>query len=592
MPHGPLARALADFAPAGPREPSAWQRLAPHRVHLEEPLAGIEAALDEPEIAALLVRLAAAEEYPAPVLERLRARGLAAVLAEDPDAPPAASRVTFWHVGALNAAAARRDGSLAITIGVNGLALLPAYIAATPEQLRRIFARVRGGASASMLLTELAHGSNLLANEARATREGEAYRLDGEKDLINGASRHELLFVLARTGDAGRAAGAAEAPLAGRGDFTFLFVERGAGVEALPRWRTLPAPAADIAGVRFSGTRVPLENAIGGEGEGFPVVQKALAVSRGGIGALASGAASRARELAAGYAERRAIYERGPISSLGAIAAHLARLEALDVAVAALALKATAAVNALGLGAAHYTAAAKLVCCALAEEAVAEGRRVLGSRALLRDLPYEPLVRDVLLYGVFDGTGHLMLDQLAWRLAQAAGPAVPAAGDTRPETARIYAAPPRRLVEVLRARARPFVAPAEAHARALGHGPLAEVAGALVATTRALREAGRWDADQAVRFDAAEALGLLEAALATLELTQPEVRAALGVPGEVEPRDALAGRRAVGMLGARAAVRVRGLALREGIAPPPGLVGAEGALASWESGRGRAPRTD
>src|SRR5438067_1180516 len=79
-----------------------------------------------------------------------------------------------------------------------------------------------------------------------------------------------------------------------RREFTHCLVERDATVEPLARGRTLPARGADIGGVRFRGTLVPEANAIGGEGEGFPLVQKALSVSRGGIASLASGAASRA----------------------------------------------------------------------------------------------------------------------------------------------------------------------------------------------------------------------------------------------------------------------------------------------------------
>jgi alkylation response protein AidB-like acyl-CoA dehydrogenase len=539
-----LDAARADLAADGPAAPSAWQRLAPIDLRGDRGLAAIEAALDEPATAALLADLEARGAYPGPILERLRALGLADLFTTE--------RATVWHLESLNALTARRDGSLAITIGVNALALLPAYIAATPDQLARIYARFRAGAAAAMLLTELPHGSNLLRNAARASREGTAFRLTGEKDIINGAARHDLLFTFARTREAGAEAG-------GRGDFTLLLVERDATVESLARWRTLPAHGADIGGVRFRETLVPEANAIGGEGEGFALVQKTLSISRGGISALASGAASRARDLAFRYAARRDIYG-GPIAALGAIREHLLRIEALDLAAAALALKAAAVVNALGLGAAHYTAAAKLASCALAEEAVGEGRRVLGSRALLEDLPYARLVRDVLLYGLFDGTSHLMLDQLQWRLAQQS--MAEAGGDPVPELARIYAAPPRPLVEVLRARAKTWLPPLEPHAAAFGGPAVLRLARALLGAVRALRARKRWDDDQALRFEAADIFGHFEAVLALAELAAPEGRAALGVAAA--DVDEHAARFAIGFLGARLAARARGLALVAG----------------------------
>src|SRR5438105_456136 len=88
-----LQAALRDFAGGAPPGPSAWQRLLP--APLEDPaLAAIEAALDEPALAAELARLEAEESYPASVLERLRALGLADFFA--------GPRATFWHASALN----------------------------------------------------------------------------------------------------------------------------------------------------------------------------------------------------------------------------------------------------------------------------------------------------------------------------------------------------------------------------------------------------------------------------------------------------------------------------------------------------------
>lgn len=524
---------FASEAPDAPPGPSAWQRLCPLHAWRDEVLERLEAEIDDPATAAELERLEDAEEYPAPVLARLRALGLAEIVAEG-EGP---SRVTMWHLCALNAIAARRNASLAITIGVNGLALIPVYLAATDAQRVRIFARVRGGASCALLLSELEHGSNLLRNQARAERVSSThFRLEGEKHLINGATRHELLFALMRTRP-----GDGSSPLASRGDFTVFCAERDDTVEVLPRHRTLPATGADIAGARFRGTRVSADAVIGREGDGFGLIQKTLIVSRGGIGALASAAASRARDLAGAYARRRDIYG-GPIAALGPIQDHLLRVEALDLLAAAVSLRATAAVNALGLAAAHFTAVAKHACCALAEEAVTEGRRVLSARALLRGHPYERLVRDVLLYGVFDGTSHLMLDQLQWRLAQAAaGVAVEKEG-TVEWMRTLYATPPRRLIEAVRGPATPLLLAPSSHAAALASvagrvdlAPLVDLAEGLLEAVRAIRSQGAWDCDAGLRFDAGEAFGGLESLFALVELADPDRRVALGLAPVDEP---------------------------------------------------------
>jgi alkylation response protein AidB-like acyl-CoA dehydrogenase len=327
--------------------------------------------------------------------------------------------------------------------------------------------------------------------------------------------------------------------------------------------------AADIAGVRFLGTRVPVASAIGGEGNGFGVVQKALRISRGGIGALASGAASAVFEATIGYARARNVFG-APILAFGAIADHVMRIAALDRIVAATALRGAMLASSLGVGAAPATAVAKYACCVLAEEAVTEGRRVLASRALVEELGFARIVRDVLLYSVFDGTSHVMLDELAWRLTQLA--AASDAGEHALDATRAaYAAKPRHTVIALRSRARVDLTPLGSRLRALAAiaspldvSPLAEAAEALMDVTRAARASGRWDAGhagQGLRFDAADAFARLEALTALVELGDPPRREALGIPPLGDPFDAAVTAYAVAWFGARTSERVTRVAL-------------------------------
>lgn len=512
---------------------STWQRLLPLRADSDPLLSAIEAELDSERTATELIRHEAEGRYPASVVSRLREVGLAELFSED---------ATVYQACALNALAARRSGSLAIILGVNTLALLPAHLAATGAQRERIFSRVAGGALSALLLTEWAHGSDLLSTRTRAERDGEAFVVTGEKNLINGGHTADLLMTLVRTGAADSPGGSG---LGSTGGFSVLLIERDDTVTALPRYRTLPGAAADISGVKLAGTRVPVTNLIGGQGEGFSIIQKTLTISRGGIGSLAAGAANRAWDLASGYADRRSLYG-APIAMLGGIAEHLHKLEALDLAASALAVKTTAAMNALGQGAAYYTAAAKFACCQLAEQAVDEGRRILSARALLDELPYARLIRDVTLYSVFDGTRHLMLDQVQWRLKQMA--AREPGGDPRPRWREIYDTPPVPLGQAVAKRGRPLLVWVHEHARAMGADDLAHVSEALSSLVRWAVERDCWDRDQALQFGAAEVGALLEAALAAAELVTDR-----------EKRDP-----AIGYVGAQAASMLRHLAARVG----------------------------
>ena len=533
-----------------------WQRYCPLSGGAG-PLVAIESHLSRAATQDEIARCEAGEHFPGEVLAELRDLGLPLLFAADDDAP----YTTAPHLSMLNALVAQQSGSLAITVGITGLALLPVYIAGTAEQLARVRRRVQGGALAAMLLSEWSHGSHLLATDTRAERGRAAgggfspsspgervdhYRLSGEKQLINLGRRAQLLMTLTRTSP--RPAGG----LGGAGGLTLLMVERDATVEELPRWRTLPAPAADIGGARFRDTLVPAGNRIGEEGEGFRLVQSALTISRGGISAFASGTASRACGLAFAHARERVLYGE-PIARLPAVADHLARMAALDLACGCLSIKAACAVNALGQRAAHLTAVAKLVACDLAERAVDEGRAVLSARALLTDLPYQQVVRDVLLYGIFDGTRHLMLDQIQWRVRQMCRrDARPADGDdggagddddgARPAFHRV---PPASLVESSRLRGRPWLPRPAGTAAWLGRmggavdlEALGDGARALeVATTSISPDA--W-AEQPLAFALADSWARIEAALAVAELGDPARRAALGLPDALaaapEPR--------------------------------------------------------
>ncbi|HMQ30685.1 MAG TPA: acyl-CoA dehydrogenase family protein [Chloroflexaceae bacterium] len=584
-----------------PQLDSPWHRLAPWPTARDEALRDIAAYLAEPATQAQLESCAATSTYPDEARAGLHARGLAGFFAEapphdDPARAPAGSRMTMAHLGALNELTASVDTGLCVTVAVTPFALLPVYLAAEPPLLREVFARVRAGAYGAMLLTELANGSNLLGNST--TAEGGAldgagafaplgaaaaapthYRVTGRKDLINGGGRHELLTVFARTrGPAGDGS-----PLAARGDFSLFVVERDASVSSPQRWPTLPVPAADISSVELRGTVVPAWRRVGREGGGFALVQRTLAMSRGGVGAMAAGLARRATAMVADYAQRRAIYGP-PILRLGAIADHLLRMRALELAVAALALKAAAALNAHGPAAGHYGAVAKYACCALAEAAVAEGRVALGSRALLAEHPYHRLPAEAALLDTFDGTTHLVLDQLAWRLAQLA--AEPDGGDDAIATmGAVNAAAPRSLLAA-RASGAPLAVAPGPYLRRLAElpgelplGPLADLAEALPALARACRADGRWDDDQGLRFALARPLALVEALVALVELGDGPRRAALGMaPHALGPAGLAMLPFAYGWLGGQVAAELRALALREGLTPPPGLADAEVAL--------------
>lgn len=584
---------------------STWQRLCPVGDLCHPVLADVERLLDQDEARTELGACEDAGRYPAELMSRLREHGMGQLFD---------GSATAYHINALNALVARRSGSLAITLGINGLALLPIYMAATPEQAAAVLGEVRAGTLCAMLLSEWDHGSDLLATDTRAEpgtldasgrfapvadpAQATHFCIRGEKRMINGATRAGILVTLARTSDAAER----ESVLQGAMGLSLFVVRPDHTVEPLERLRTLPVRGADIGGVRFRDTVVTRQSLIGKAGEGFSLANKALVISRGGISAFAVGAVNRAAELATEHAQRRVLYGK-PIAALGAITEHLARLWALDTAVTCMSLKAAAAANALGQGAAYVCAVAKLACCELAEEAVAEGRRVMSARSLVAG-PFEALMRDVLVFGIFDGTSHIMLEHLQWRLQQMVTQR-PSGGSVT-ELRDIYARRPEPLIEVARRGGRrPWMPHVAAHLGALAallRHPVLDatyaLAGAFARVAGPLVRSERWQADQVVRHEAAARLAELEVMAATAELGAPGLRAALGVPQALVPVDPVhravdaAGpwRLAVAMLGARCAAGLRQLAHRADLDPGPTLAEAEGVLVHEQDRAARAIR--
>ncbi len=496
--------------------PHFWQS-CPSSVAEHESLRAITEHVAQPSVRAVLRDGQQRGEYPQRVLGRLEELGLSQLFGPE---------ATAWHLGALQAELAAADGTLAITVGVSGLALLPVHLDGSPELRRRVFERVAMGERGAMLLTEWAHGSDLLANETRARACAGGFRLEGRKSLINGGSRHALLTVLARTRD--RSMDTAQDRRAALGDHTLFWAPRDTSVVAIARHQTLPTRGADIAQVELRGTEVGADAIIGAQGDGFSVVRRTLSISRGGIAALAAGAVAATAAQARTYAQTREVYG-APILELDAIADHVAELAELNAECSAIALRATAFANAFGVDAAPQTAAAKLVTPRLAERATDLARRVLGSRALLEDHDLARFIRDVPLYGIFDGTQHVMLEELGFGLDRLARGRRLDDADSVARARAAWTTAPRRLSELGRppARLRPIDPRRHAAALASGaHWSWAATLPALLETLFELRQrlldSGAW-AKQSIRFLAAEALAWTEGCFACLELADPGI---------------------------------------------------------------------
>lgn len=265
--------------------------------------------------------------------------------------------------------------------------------------------RLAGGERlASYCLTEPGAGSDAAALATRARRDGDSYVLSGTKVFISGAGDTDLLVVMARSGGPGAA-----------GVSSFAVAADSAGIsygrkEAKMGWNSQPTRS-----VTFDGVRVPVEQRLGAEGDGFKIAMKALDGGRLNIAACSLGTAAAALHTAQRYLTERRQFGRA-----------LAEFQALQFRLADMATELTAARQML------YFAAWKLdqgnadatTYCAMAKRFVTdagfricnEALQLHGGYGYIREYPLERHVRDVRVHQILEGTNEVMRLIIARRL--------------------------------------------------------------------------------------------------------------------------------------------------------------------------------
>ncbi|MGP8298321.1 acyl-CoA dehydrogenase family protein [Streptomyces inhibens] len=297
-------------------------------------------------------------------------------------------------------AVARRDLTVAIAHGKTFLGAASVWVAGTAEQAARLGAEIRQGTVVSWGLTERHHGSDLLAGEAAAVRDGDDWLLSGEKWLINNATRGAQICVLARTD-----------PTGGPRGFSLLLVDKRRLPESsyttLPKIRTHGIRGADISGIAFHEARIPGSALVGTVGSGVETVLKALQLTRTVCVGLSLGAADHALRLATRFACGRRLYG-GRLADLPQARRILGEASAAVLVAEATGLVAGRSVTALTDEMSVVSAVAKAFVPTLVQDAIAQLGELMGLRGFLtehhEDGAFAKLDRDHRLVSIFDGS--------------------------------------------------------------------------------------------------------------------------------------------------------------------------------------------
>ena len=228
-----------------------------------------------------------------------------------------------------------------------------------------------------------------------AVLDGDHWVLNGSKNFITHAISGEVAVVIARTGEKGDSHG-----------MSAFIIEKGtAGFSGGRKEDKLGMRASETAELIFDNCRIPKENLLGKEGDGFIQAMKVLDGGRISIAALSLGTGFGALDAAIKYSKEREQFGK-PISQFQAIAFKIADMATELEAAELLTFKAADLKN-KGEKVTQAGAMAKLYASEAAVRACNEAVQIFGGYGFTKDFPVEKFYRDVKLCTIGEGTSEI-----------------------------------------------------------------------------------------------------------------------------------------------------------------------------------------
>jgi len=244
-------------------------------------------------------------------------------------------------------------------------------------------------------LTEPQAGSDAAGQKTRAVLDGDSYVINGTKNFITNAPQAKVAIVFAMTqpdkGHHGISAFAVETDTPG---WAVTRVEDKMGIHG-----------AHSAQLSFTDLRVPRENLLMGEGQGFKVAMKTLDGGRIGIASQALGIARAALEASLKYAQERLTFGK-PISQYQAIQWKLADM-AVEIDAARLLTHRAATLKDRGEPCTKESAMAKLFAAEAAMSAAVEAVQIHGGYGYTKEFKVERYFRDAKITEIYEGTSEI-----------------------------------------------------------------------------------------------------------------------------------------------------------------------------------------
>ena len=249
---------------------------------------------------------------------------------------------------------------------------------------------------ASYCLTEPSSGSDAAALKTKAIRDGDGWLVTGTKQFISGGGENEVYVTMVRTGEEGP-----------KGISCLVIEKDMAGVSFGAQEKKLGWHSQPTAALNLDNARVPAENMVGGEGEGFRIAMMGLDGGRLNIGACSLGGAQRCLDEAVKYTKERQQFGK-PIADFQNTQFTLADMATDLEAARALLYRAAVKVTENAPDKTRFAAMAKRFATDQCSAVVDRALQLHGGYGYLQDYPVERFWRDLRVHSILEGTNQIM----------------------------------------------------------------------------------------------------------------------------------------------------------------------------------------
>ncbi len=287
--------------------------------------------------------------------------------------------------------------STAVIMSVhNSVACGPIYLFGS-DYLKETYLKplATGRKIGSFALTESGAGSDPASQESKARREGDTYIINGTKMFITSGKNSDITVVTAYT----------DRDQKHRGISAFV-VEKGTpGFHVGKEEEKMGLRASDTVELVFEDCRVPVENLLGSEGDGFIIAMSSLDGGRIGIASQSVGLAQACLDAAINYAKQRIQFGR-PISQFQGLRWMIADM-ATQIEAARLLTFNAAAMRDRGENFSAAASMAKLHASEMANKVAYQALQIHGGYGYIKDYPVERHYRDARVFTIYEGTSEI-----------------------------------------------------------------------------------------------------------------------------------------------------------------------------------------